>query len=73
MTVLPSSSTAAAGTAQRSCEAAVLRDAGGPNPITYADIASVGGACAQWDAVPTLGKLQILGAIGILEIWGEAS
>jgi len=45
---------------------------GGPNPITYADLAAVGGACAQWDAVPTLGKLQILGAIGILEIWGES-
>ena len=24
---------------------------GGPNPITYEDIANVGGAAAQWDAV----------------------
>merc|ERR1711970_1335588 len=28
--------------------------------ITYADIAAAGGPAAQWDAVPTLGKLQIL-------------
>ena len=46
---------------------------GGPDPLTYADLANVGGACAQWDAVPTLGKLQILGAVGLLEIWSECS
>lgn len=46
---------------------------GGPNPITYADIAAAGGACAQWDAIPTLGKLQIIGAIGLLEVWSECS
>merc|ERR1719393_3461 len=40
---------------------------------TYADIASVGGACAQWDAVPTAGKLQIIGIIGALELWGETT
>jgi hypothetical protein len=46
---------------------------GGPSPITYEDIANAGGAAAQWDAVPTLGKLQIILAIGALEIWGEAA
>ena len=39
----------------------------------YEALADVGGACAQWDAVPTLGKLQILGAVGLLEIWSECS
>ena len=46
---------------------------GGPDGLTYEALANVGGACAQWDAVPTLGKLQILGAVGLLEIWSECS
>jgi len=46
---------------------------GGPSPITYADIAAAGSPAAQWDAIPTLAKLQIIGFIGLLEIWGELS
>eukprot|EP00325_Prymnesiales_sp_UTEX-LB-985_P010209 CAMPEP_0174714056 /NCGR_PEP_ID=MMETSP1094-20130205/16231_1 /TAXON_ID=156173 /ORGANISM="Chrysochromulina brevifilum, Strain UTEX LB 985" /LENGTH=253 /DNA_ID=CAMNT_0015913321 /DNA_START=89 /DNA_END=850 /DNA_ORIENTATION=+ len=43
------------------------------NGVSYASIAEAGGPPAQWDAVPTLGKLQILGAIFLLELWGEGS
>jgi len=43
------------------------------NGVSYASIAAAGGPPAQWDAVPTLGKLQILGAIFLLELWGEGS
>merc|ERR1712127_1152076 len=32
-----------------------------------------GGPAAQWDALPTASKLQIFGAIGFLEGWGENS
>ena len=39
--------------------------------IPYADISAAGGPAAQWDAVPTAGKLQILGTIFALELWGE--
>jgi len=39
--------------------------------ITYADIAAAGGPADQWDALPTAAKLQIFGAIGFLEGWGE--
>jgi len=39
--------------------------------LTYADIAAAGGPAAQWDAVPTAGKLQIFGLIFLLELWGE--
>jgi len=39
--------------------------------LTYADIAAVGGPCDQFDALPTNAKLQILGAIGFFEWWGE--
>lgn len=39
--------------------------------VTFEDIANVGGPAAQWDALPTAAKLQILGAIGLLEFFGE--
>jgi hypothetical protein len=41
--------------------------------ISYADIAAAGGPAAQWDAVPTLGKVQIFLTIAALEMWGEGS
>ena len=40
---------------------------------SYADIAAVGGAPAQWDALPTAAKLQIFGLIAALELWGETT
>jgi len=40
---------------------------------TYADISNAGFPNEQWDALPTLSKLQILGAISLLEVFGEAS
>merc|ERR1712063_172415 len=39
--------------------------------ISFADIAAAGGPADQWDALPTAAKLQIFGAIGFLEGWGE--
>ena len=39
--------------------------------ISYADISAAGSPMAQWDALPTNAKLQILFAIGFLEWWGE--
>jgi len=41
--------------------------------ISYADISAAGGPSDQWDALPSAAKLQILGAVGFLEMWGEAS
>jgi len=41
--------------------------------IKYADISAAGAPLEQWDALPTLAKLQILGAISFLEVAGEAS
>jgi len=43
------------------------------NGISHASIAAAGNPAAQWDAVPTAGKLQILFAIGLLEMWGEGA
>jgi len=41
--------------------------------ITYGDISAAGAPLEQWDALPTLAKLQIFGAISFLELAGEAS
>ena len=40
---------------------------------TYAQISAAGSPPEQWDTLPTLSKLQILGAISLLEVFGEAS
>ena len=45
-----------------------------PTPLPSSqDIHNAGTPLEQWDALPTLGKLQIFGAISFLEIMGEAS
>jgi len=41
--------------------------------ITHADISAAGSPPAQWDALPTAAKLQILLFIGFLELMGENS
>merc|ERR1712072_361211 len=41
--------------------------------ISYEDIHNAGTPLEQWDALPTLAKLQIFGAISFLEVMGEAS
>merc|ERR1719301_377952 len=41
--------------------------------ISFADISAAGGPADQWDALPSSAKLQILGFIAFLELWGEAS
>jgi len=41
--------------------------------VSYADISAAGGPLDQWAALPTGAKLQLLGAIGFLELWGEAT
>jgi hypothetical protein len=43
------------------------------NGIPYSTIQAAGSPPAQWDAVPTAGKLQILLVIAALELWGEGS
>jgi len=41
--------------------------------LTFADISAAGGPADQWDALPSSAKLQILGAVAFLEMWGESS
>jgi len=41
--------------------------------ISYADISAAGAPQAQWDALPTNSKLQILLVIGFFEWWSENS
>jgi len=41
--------------------------------VPYSTIAAAGAPAAQWDAVPTLGKLQIFTLIAVLEAWGEST
>merc|ERR1719313_1136399 len=45
----------------------------GIDTISFADISAAGGPGAQWDALPSAAKLQIIGAVGFLEMWGESS
>jgi len=40
--------------------------------ITHADISAAGGPGDQWDALPSASKLQILIAVGFLELWSES-
>jgi len=45
-----------------------------PGPtVTFADIAAAGGPGDLWDALPTAAKVQILCAVGFLEVIGELS
>jgi len=41
--------------------------------ITYADISAAGGPADQWDALPTAAKMQIIGAVGVLELVSECT
>jgi len=41
--------------------------------VNFADISAAGSPPEQWDALPTLSKVQILLAISFLELFGEAS
>jgi len=41
--------------------------------ISHADIAAAGGPADQWDALPTAAKLQILGFVGLLELFSETT
>jgi hypothetical protein len=45
----------------------------GISTISFGDISAAGGPADQWDALPDGAKLQIIGAIGFLEMWGESS
>jgi len=40
---------------------------------TFADVAAAGSPFEQWDALPTLAKLQFFGLISVLELFGESS
>jgi hypothetical protein len=50
-----------------------LQGLGDTPAISFGDISAAGGPADQWDALPSSAKLQILGAVGFLEMWGEAS
>ena len=39
--------------------------------VSFGDISAAGGPYEQWDALPTSAKLQIFGAIFVLEALGE--
>jgi len=41
--------------------------------LTYGDISKIEAPAAQWDAIPTAAKVQIITVIGLLEAWGESS
>jgi len=41
--------------------------------VKFADISAAGFPEAQWDALPTVSKLQIFGFISLFELFGEAS
>merc|ERR1719298_315234 len=54
-------------------QAPVLGLNSGIDTISFADISAAGGPGDQWDALPSAAKLQIIGAVGFLEMWGESS
>jgi len=54
-------------------QAPVLGLNSGIETISFADISAAGGPGDQWDALPSAAKLQIIGAVGFLEMWGESS
>ena len=41
--------------------------------VQFADISAAGSPPEQWDALPTVAKIQIFGAISFLELMGERS
>ena len=43
------------------------------NTVMFSDISAAGGPAAQWDALSTGAKFQILGVIGFLEMYSETS
>merc|ERR1719301_516159 len=45
----------------------------GISTISFGDISAAGGPADQWDALPDGAKLQIIGAVGFLEMWGESA
>jgi len=39
--------------------------------VSFGDISAAGGPAAQWDALPTISKMQIILFVGCLEWWSE--